>query len=104
MVSKKDWEEKQDWSITTPNNELVETVPGKNGEFDMKIFTSFPKMPWAHSLYYIATCLRLKGMVENRNYPNGTGRGYLASFCLEAIFSKVPISELCKKYKIKEKE
>ena len=79
---------KTDFKIETPNNEIITTQPGKNGPDDMKIFTTFPKMPWPHSLYYIAVCLRLKGLVEERNYPNGYGRGMLASFCLEAIFTK----------------
>lgn len=99
---------KQNYRIETPNNEIVYTEPGKNGENDMKIFSKFPKIPWAHSLYYIATCLRLKGMVEDRNYPPKEGKygsGMLVAFCSEAILNKqISIKDLCKKYKIPERE
>ena len=99
---------KQNYLIKTPNNETIYTEPGKNGPNDMKIFTRFPKIPWAHSLYYIGVCLRLKGMVEDRNYPQEKGfRGsrMLLDFLKECIFDrKTPISEICKKYKIPEKE
>lgn len=99
---------KTDFQIKTPNGEVIYTEPGKNGPNDMKIFTRFPKIPWAHSLYYIGVCLRLKGLVEDRNYPpekNFQGKGMLMSFCRECIFNtKTPISEICKKYKIPERE
>lgn len=99
---------KQVFKIITPNNEIVTTEPGKNGPMDMKIFTTFPKMPWPHSLYYIGVCLRLKGMVEERNYPPGEGKqgkAYLMNFIRECVFeNNIPISEICKKYKIKIKE
>lgn len=99
---------KQDYNITTPNNEKITTVPGKKGPDDMIILTQFPKMPWPHSLYYIGCCLRLKGMVEERAYPQKDGyqgRDYLLDYVAECILSlDVPISDLCKKYKIPEKE
>lgn len=100
--------QEQRFKIVTPNNEIITTEPGKNGENDMKIFTKFPFMPWPHSLYYIGVCLRLKGMVEERNYPPGEGRqgkAYLMNFISECVFNNhIPISEICKKYKIKTKE
>lgn len=92
---------KQYYTIETPYGERIFTTPGKNGPDDMKIFSSFPCQPWAHSLYYIAVCLRLKGMVEDRNYPPPQqGKGMLMSFCHDAIFSRTPIKELCEKYNI----
>ena len=99
---------KQDYRIETPNMEVIYTEPGKNGENDMKIFTRFPRIPWAHSLYYIGCCLRLKGMVEDRNYPpeNGyKGKRMLMNFCCECIENtKESIKDICKKYRIPEKE
>jgi len=92
---------KQDYEIKTPNNELIYTKPGKNGPNDMKIFTRFPKMPWPHSLYYIGVCLRLKGLVEDRNYPTGRGKHMLLHFCQECILNhKLSILDICKKFKI----
>ena len=92
---------KQEYRITTPNKEVVYTEPGNNGPEDMKIFTRFPKIPWMHSLYYIGVCLRLKGMVEDRNYPNGRGKDMLVDFCKDAISNyKLSITQICKKYKI----
>jgi len=96
---------KQDYKIITPNSELVFTVPGKNGVDDMKILTEFPKSPWAHSLYYIGVCLRLKGMVEDRNYPNAMGKFMLLDFCCDCITKRdVSILDICRKYKIPERE
>jgi hypothetical protein len=93
---------KQKYRITTPNDEIVYTKPGKNGEYDMKIFTEFPYMPWPHSLYYIGVCLRLKSMVEDRNYPNGRGKHMLLHFCQECILNKnKTIKEICEDFKIK---
>jgi hypothetical protein len=95
---------KQDYDIKTPNNERIFTEPGKKGEGDMKIFTVFPKIPWPHSLYYIGVCLRLKGIVEDRDYPvekGYQGRGMLMSFCRQVLYSKKSIKELCEEYKIK---
>jgi hypothetical protein len=92
---------KQDYKILTPYGEHIFTEPGKNGPDDMKIFTTFPKQPWPHSLYYIAVCLRLKGMVEDRNYPPPLkGKAMLMEFCRDAVFTKTPIKEICQKYKI----
>ena len=94
---------KTDYTVKTPYGERIFTEPGKNGPDDMKIYTTFPKLPWPHSLYYIAVCLRLKGMVEDRNYPppKHKGKAMLAEFCRDAIFATtVPIRDLCKKYKI----
>jgi hypothetical protein len=92
---------RQDYKIKTPYGEIVHTIPGKNGPLDMKIFTTFPKMPWPHSLYYIAVCLRLKAMVEDRNYPPpAAGRGKLMEFCHDCIFSKMTIREICRKHQI----
>ena len=97
-------DKKQDFNILTPNNERVFTVPGKNGDLDMKILTEFPYTPWPHSLYYIGVCLRLKGMVEDRNYPNGRGKFMLLDFCCDCITKKdVSIKDICSKYKIPEK-
>lgn len=97
--------ERQHYNIVTPNGEKVFTEPGKNGPEDMKIFTMFPKMPWPHSLYYIAVCLRLKAKVEDRNYPPpAQGRGKLMDFCYDCIFSKLSIREICEKHKIPIKE
>jgi len=99
---------KQDFKILTPNNEEIYTVPGKNGPDDMKIYTKFPKTPWAHSLYYIGVCLRLKGMVEDRNYPpkNGLrGKNMLRDFCCECIENyNLTIADICKKYRIPMRE
>ena len=94
--------QKQVYHLKTPNNEVIYTEPGKNGPSDMKIFTRFPKMPWAHSLYYIGVCLRLKGLVEDRNYPPPkNGKGMLLSFCRECICNyNLTIREICEKYKI----
>lgn len=92
---------KQDYDITTPNKEVIYTEPGKHGPADMKIFTSFPHMPWPHSLYYISVCLRLKGMVEDRNYPYGRGKNMLIDFCKDSISNyDLTIAEICKKYDI----
>ncbi len=96
---------KQNYNIKTPNGERVYTIPGKNGPADMKIFSEFPKQPWPTSLYYVGTLLRLKGWVEDRNYPEGFGRVFLVGFIIECIANtSVSISDLCKKYKIPEKE
>jgi len=91
---------KQNYHVETPQGEVVFTKPGNRGPNDMKIFTEFPYMPWPTSLYYIGVVLRLKGAVEDRNYPNGRGRFMLKDFIGECIERKVPIVELCKKYKI----
>jgi hypothetical protein len=94
-------EKNQNYRIITPNKEVIFTKPGKNGPDDMKIFTQFPKIPWPHSLYYIATCLRLKGIVEDRNYSFGKGKQMLIEFCGDAISNyELTIAEICKKYKI----
>lgn len=99
---------KQDYKIKSPNNEVVYTEPGKNGPDDMKIFTRFPKMPWPHSLWYIGACLRLKGLVEERNYPQPKGfrgRLMLIDFCRECIENlDVSITDICRKYRIPERE
>lgn len=93
---------KQKYDIETPIGERIYTVPGDRGPDDMKIYTVFPRTPWAHSLYYIAVCLRLKGMVEDRNYPPpAAGKAKLMEFCRDAIFDrKMTIKDLCKKYEI----
>lgn len=95
----------QRYEIITPYNEKIVTVPGKNGKDDMKILTTFPYMPWPHSLSYIGHCLRLKAEVEDRNYPPGNGfqgRGKLMTFIHECIFKKdMTIEEICKKHGIK---
>jgi len=94
---------KQDYHIKTPKGEIVYTEPGDRGPHDMKIFTRFPKQPWKTTLYYIGVILRLKGAVENRNYPPPyQGAKMLFNFCRDCIFSKMPIKDLCKKYKIPE--
>jgi len=95
---------KQKYKIITPYDEKIHTEPGKNGVDDMKIFTVFPKMPWPHSLYYIGVCLRLKGMVEDRNYPPEKGlqgKGKLLAFCRDCIVDyKKTIKEICEKHQI----
>jgi len=95
---------KQNYEIITPYNEKIYTKPGKNGDNDMKIFTRFPKIPWAHSLYYIGVCLRLKGMVEDRNYPPAqgyAGKLKLFHFVKDCIFDrKLSIEAVCKKHQI----
>lgn len=93
---------KQDYKLTTPSNETVYTVPGKKGEGDMKIFTHFPKLPWAHTLHYIGICLRLKGIVEDRDYPPpAKGKDILVDFCRDAITDYTrTISQICKDYQI----
>ena len=96
---------KQDYKIITPNKEIIFTEPGNNGPEDMKIFTRFPRTPWMHSLYYIGACLRLKGMVEDRNYPNGRGKEMLVDFCRDSIKDyKSLLAEICKKYQIPERK
>ena len=98
---------KQDYDIVTPNNEKIYTEPGKNGPEDMKIFTRFPKIPWAHSLYYIGVCLRLKGLVEDRNYPRPKfkGRNILVEFCNECITRlDKSIKQICKDFNIPTRE
>lgn len=98
----------QRYDITTPNGERIFTIPGKKGPDDMKILTVFPKMPWAHSLFYIGQCLRLKAEVEDRDYPpekGFQGRGKLMTFIHDCIFKKdIPLEEICKKHKIPFKE
>lgn len=92
---------KQEYRIITPNQEVIYTEPGDNGPKDMKIFTRFPRIPWMHSLYYIAVCLRLKGMVEDRNYAKGRGKNMLIDFCEDAISDySLSIAEICKKYDV----
>ena len=91
----------QNYKITTPKGEQIFTIPGNRGIDDMRIFTRFPKQPWATSLCYIGWVLRLKGMVEDRNYPNGQGRGYLMEFICRCIsYRKTTIEDLCREYKI----
>ena len=98
------FKQKQNYSVITPNGEKVFTMPGKNGERDMKIFSEFPKQPWPHSLFYIGLCLRLKGEIEDRNYPpkNGfKGREMLLEFCQDCLYRlDLNIFQICKKYKI----
>jgi len=85
----------------TPNNEEVFATPGNRGPNDMKIWSIFPNQPWPTSLYYIGYVMRLKGMVEDRNYPNGYGAGMLVSFLAECILNnQKTVLELCNKYKI----
>ena len=94
---------KQNFHVETPKGEIVYTEPGNRGPHDMKIFTRFPKQPWKTTLYYIGVILRLKGLVEDRNYPHGRGAKMLLDFIRECILSrKTSIKELCKKYKIPE--
>lgn len=98
---------KQDYKIESPNGEIVYCEPGKNGPDDMKIFTRFPRIPWAHSLWYIGACLRLKGIVEDRNYPPAEGylgKQKLIYFCIECIENyKLSITEICKNFQIPER-
>ena len=91
----------QNFKIITPNQERIFTVPGNRGPNDMRIFSEFPKQPWATTLYYVGCILRLKGMVEDRNYPSGFGHAMLAAFILECIcHPEIKVIELCKRYKI----
>jgi hypothetical protein len=98
----------QRFEITTPNAEKIYTIPGKNGPNDMKIFTQFPYMPWAHSLCYIGHCLRLKAEVEDRNYPpekGFQGRGKLMTFIYDCVFNKgMSVEEICRKHGIPTRE
>ncbi len=91
---------RQEYEHTTPNGEKVWTTPGENSKDDMKIWTEFPRMPWMTTLYYIGVVLRLKGRVEECNYPNGYGWGMLLAFIAECILTDKSIKNLCIKYKI----
>lgn len=96
---------KQSYEITTPAGEMVRTIPGNRGQYDMKILSTFPRKDWPQTLYYVAVILRLKGMVEERNYPNGDGPGKLMTFVHDAIFNrKLSIKQICEKHKIPLKE
>jgi len=95
---------KQRYKLRTPTGEVVYTEPGKNGPGDMKIFTVFPRIPWMTTLHYMGIVLRLKGMVEDRNYP--PNRGYegaykLLKFIRDCIVRRTtPIKELCAEYEM----
>ena len=94
---------KQDFYIVSPYNEIIYTEPGKNGKNDMKVLTVFPRNHWPQSLYYIGVCLRLKGFVEDRNYPPPRYRGkrMLTAFCKDCIESwHLSISDICRRYNI----
>jgi hypothetical protein len=100
MADSKD-KPQQRYRIITPTQEKIWTVPGTRGPDDMRIYSEFPKQPWATTLYYIGCILRLKGFVEDRNYPNGYGHAMLAAFFIECIcHPEIPIKDLCSKYKI----
>ena len=96
---------KQDYDITTPTNERIFTEPGDRGPDDMKIYSVFPEMPWKHTLYYMGVCLRLKGLVEDRNYrveDGFRGKSMLVDFCNDCITRyDLSIAEICKEYGIK---
>ena len=91
----------QNYKIITPAGEKIFTVPGNRGPQDMRIYSIFPTQPWATTLCYIGCVLRLKGIVEDRNYKTGYGHGMLAAFIVECIcHPEKSIKELCSKYKI----
>jgi len=59
---------KQDFYWETPNNERIRTIKGRLGEKDMIILVTLPKKDHAISMACWAYILRLKGLVEDRNY------------------------------------
>jgi hypothetical protein len=94
---------KQDYKYITKNGEKVFTKPGENGPDDMVIYSEFPKQPWKHSLEYIGICLRLKSMVESRNYDKSryAGEARLWKFCDMCIHNlSKTIKEICKELKV----
>jgi len=91
--------------IETPAGEIITLSDGDRAEGDKRIYTQFPRQPWPTTLRYIASILRLKGMVEDNNYPNGKGAGFLSAFINEAILRReVTMAELCRKYNIPARE
>ena len=95
---------KKNYNITTKAGERVYTRPGTRGPNDMQIFTVFPKQPWKTTLAYMGVVLRLKGMVEDGNYPpaNGyDGAWKLLKFIRDCIMKRsVSIWELCSQYEM----
>lgn len=103
---------KQNYNLWTPYGEHIFTEPGSNGPDDMKIYIEFPYQPWPITLYASGSLLRLKGMVEDRNYPPpNQGAGWLARFGIDCILKReiempddLDMPLLCQKYKIPLKE
>lgn len=89
----------QRFKIKTPYGEIIETIPGKNGPNDMLILSTFPSMPHAHSLCYIGHCVRIKGEVEERNYPVSDGyqgKGKLMAFLHACLYRpNSTIEQIC---------
>lgn len=97
---------RQKYDFTTDAGERVYTKPGNRGPNDMQIFSIFPKLPWKTTLQYIGIILRLKGIVEDRNYPRDSGyqgAWKLLRFIKDCIVKRsISIHELCKQYEIPE--
>ncbi|MFH1561939.1 MAG: hypothetical protein ABIF11_00775 [Nitrospirota bacterium] len=88
----------------TKKGECLYSEPGDNGPKDLRLYIGYDdRKPWAHTLELIGACLRAKGSIEDWNYPKGEGRKYLLRFIWDCIMSKTPISELLKRYKIKDR-
>lgn len=89
--------------ICEDGTEIYCTRGTKSGD-DLIIKTRFPNRVQSHKLEYIGQCLRMKGEIEETNYPSGAGyRGkqYLSDFAIECIWrTDIPVLELCRKFKI----
>ena len=80
------------------------TKPGNKSKNDFIIFTKFPQPTHPHLLEYIGQALRLKGEVEDINYPiehGYQGHKYLIRFIRECIENKEKtVKEICNEFRI----
>jgi len=91
---------------TTKKGEKLYSEPGNNGPKDKRLYIGYKDSLWCHTLELIGAALRAKAYIEDWNYlPNGgEGRGMLFKFIKDCIFTKIPIRDLLKKYKIPERK
>ena len=86
-----------------PDGSRIDLMQGRKHTDDRILLATFPKERFAYSLRWIATALRLKGYIEEINYPQSEGykgKTMLLDFLEDAIMKDITIDDICKKYKL----
>jgi len=94
---------RQNFNIISPHGEKIFTRPGNRGDHDMKIYVQFPESrPFPISLFCTGWIVRLKGLVEERNYPPPRdGAKKIQRYLKECLFERqTDIIDLCVRHKI----
>ena len=81
------------------DNTRIQTDKGNNSENDFKIFIAPDYEPWAPTFESLGWWLRLKGFVEDINYPHGKGKDFLFDYVYRSIYYRwISIPKLYKQY------